>query len=83
MPTLTTVLIGSVPTEHAGTASGVLNTCRQVVGALAVAVFGALVADPETFLSGFQISLVIAATLPIVTALASLWLRDERGRHQK
>src|SRR5205823_11427533 len=34
VPTLTALLVGSVPAERAGTASGVLNTCRQLGGAL-------------------------------------------------
>jgi DHA2 family methylenomycin A resistance protein-like MFS transporter len=40
IPTITALLVGSVPAERAGTASGVLITCRQIGGALAVAVFG-------------------------------------------
>jgi DHA2 family methylenomycin A resistance protein-like MFS transporter len=75
VPTLTALLVGSVPSERAGTASGVLNTCRQLGGALAIAVFGALVATRETFLHGLQVSLVIAAVLLLVTAAASLTLR--------
>ena len=75
MPTLTALLVASVPAERAGTASGVLNTCRQVGGALAVAIFGALVANPATFLPGLQASLVIAALLLLGTAAASLTLR--------
>src|SRR4051795_462287 len=43
-PPITAVLLNSVPDESAGTASGVFNTSRQVGGALAIAVFGALVA---------------------------------------
>jgi DHA2 family methylenomycin A resistance protein-like MFS transporter len=75
VPTLTALLVASVPAERAGTASGVLNTCRQVGGALAVAAFGALVADPATFLPGLQASLAIAALLLLATAAASLSLR--------
>jgi DHA2 family methylenomycin A resistance protein-like MFS transporter len=74
VPTLTALLMSSVPAGLAGTASGVLNTCRQLGGALAVAIFGALVAQRETFVQGFQVSLVIAALLLVVTALASLQL---------
>jgi DHA2 family methylenomycin A resistance protein-like MFS transporter len=74
IPTVTALLLNSVPAERAGTASGVLNTCRQLGGALAVAVFGALVAHRETFLQGLQVSLVIAAVLLLVTASASLLL---------
>ncbi len=74
VPTLTALLVSSVPAERAGTASGVLNTCRQLGGALAVAIFGALVAHRESFLHGLQVSLVIAALLLLVTAAASLLL---------
>ncbi len=72
---MTALLVGSVPAERAGIASGVLNTCRQVGGALAVAVFGALVAHRETFLQGLQISLVVATVLLLASAMASLTLR--------
>jgi DHA2 family methylenomycin A resistance protein-like MFS transporter len=79
VPTLTAVLVGSVPAERAGMASGVLNTCRQLGGALAVAVFGALVAHRETFVPGLQASLAIAAVLLLATAAASLTLRPRSG----
>ncbi len=75
VPTLTAVLLDRVPAERAGTASGVLNTGRQLGGALAIAVFGALVAPRGSFLHGLQISLAIAAALLLVTAAASLSLR--------
>ncbi|HLH25127.1 MAG TPA: MFS transporter [Chloroflexota bacterium] len=80
IPTATALLLGSVPAERAGTASGVLNTCRQLGGALAIAVFGALVAHPATFLDGLRISLLIAAALLLATTAASLRLRPARQR---
>jgi DHA2 family methylenomycin A resistance protein-like MFS transporter len=80
IPTITALLVGSVPAARAGTASGVLNTCRQLGGALAVAVFGALVAHRETFVQGMQVSLVIAALLLLATTAASLRLHG-RGSH--
>ena len=46
MPPITALLLNSVPDDLAGTASGVFNTSRQLGGALAVAVFGALLAQP-------------------------------------
>lgn len=46
-PPITAVLLDSVPPTLTGTASGVFNTSRQVGGALAVAVFGALLASPS------------------------------------
>jgi DHA2 family methylenomycin A resistance protein-like MFS transporter len=74
IPTITAMLLGSVPVERAGTASGVLNTSRQLGGAIAVAVFGALVAQRETFVPGMQLSLAIGAGFLLATAITSLQL---------
>jgi EmrB/QacA subfamily drug resistance transporter len=71
MPPVSAVLLNSVPSPQAGTASGVFNTSRQIGGALAVAVFGALVAHPETFLSGLRTSLLIAAGVALAAAYTS------------
>src|SRR5947209_7766756 len=79
IPTINALLLSSVPAERAGTAGGVLNTCRQVGGALAVAVFGMLIAHRETFVQGMQISLMIAAVLLLVTAAVTLQLASRRG----
>jgi DHA2 family methylenomycin A resistance protein-like MFS transporter len=75
MPPVTSVVLASVPAEQAGTASAVFNTFRQVGGAVAIAVFGALIADRGTFVHGMQVSFTIAAALLSVAALASLFLR--------
>ncbi|MGW5782103.1 MFS transporter [Streptomyces sp. NPDC003863] len=77
---LTALLLESVPAERAGTASGVLNTSRQTGGALAVAVFGALVAEPAGFVHGLRISLLIAAATVLVTVAATLRLRALSAR---
>jgi MFS transporter, DHA2 family, methylenomycin A resistance protein len=78
MPTITGVVLDSVPPERAGTASAVFNTFRQVGGAVAIAVFGALLVNSATFVIGMQTSLVIAASLLLVTALVSLRIRSHR-----
>ena len=75
-PPVTAVLLNSVPGHRAGTASGVYNTSRQIGGALAVAVFGALLAQPATFVQGMRTSLLIAAGVALATAVASLALRS-------
>lgn len=71
MPAITSVVLDSVPAEQAGTASAVFNTFRQVGGAIAIAVFGAILAGAASFVTGLQISLTIAAILLLGTALVS------------
>ena len=72
MPSVTGVVLEGVPARQAGTASAVFNTFRQVGGAVAIAVFGALIADPDQVVSGLRVSLGIAATLLFLAALSSL-----------
>jgi hypothetical protein len=45
IPAVTALLLDSVPAERSGTASRVLNTSRQIGGALAIAIYGALLAN--------------------------------------
>jgi MFS family permease len=66
--------LDSVPADQAGTASGVFNTSRQVGVALAVAVFGALLAHRATFLGGLRLSLLLGAGTALAAALAGLLL---------
>ena len=46
------------------------NTSRQFGGALAVAVFGALLASPATFAPACGVSLLIAAAVALAAAAA-------------
>ena len=71
MPPMTAILLNSVPAQRAGTASGIFNTSRQVGGALAVAVFGALLASRAGFLTGLRVSLLIAAAAALAAAAVS------------
>ncbi|NQW92392.1 MFS transporter [Curtobacterium sp. VKM Ac-2861] len=77
MPPATSVVLASVPAERSGTASAVFNTFRQVGGAVAIAVFGAFLADRSQFVVGTQTSFVVAAAVLVVAALASMRIRTE------
>jgi sugar phosphate permease len=83
MPPVMALLLNAVPTSRAGTASGVFNTSRQLGGALAVAVFGALLATPAGFLHGLRTSLLIAAAVALAAAAISTLLaaRPHLGTH--
>jgi EmrB/QacA subfamily drug resistance transporter len=82
MTPATVAAIGSVPVAKAGIGSGILNTFRQVGGALGIAVMGAIVASqidvvpgapafPEQFMDGFSIALRVAAGIALVGALSA------------
>jgi len=73
VPALTALLIDSVPPERAGTASGLLNSLRQTGGALAVALFGGLLAGSGGGFSlpGMRIGLLIVALVLGGTAVLS------------
>ncbi|MDX6302039.1 MAG: transporter, family, methylenomycin resistance protein [Nocardioidaceae bacterium] len=73
MPPVTAVLLNHVPAQRTGIASGAFNTSRQVGGALAVAVFGALL-EGNDLMSGLRSSLLIAAAVLLAATLASLRL---------
>ncbi|WP_030459384.1 MFS transporter [Kitasatospora sp. NRRL B-11411] len=78
VPAMTGLMLASVPAERAGLASGVLNTFRQVGGAVAVAVYGALVTG-ASFTHGMRTGLLAAAVLLAATAaLGALRARAPR-----
>jgi MFS transporter, DHA2 family, methylenomycin A resistance protein len=83
MPPVTTVLLNSVPDALAGTASGVFNISRQLGGALAIAVFGTLLAQPAGFIHGLRLSLLIAAVVAIGAAVASRTLMTAITDHAR
>ncbi|MGH3304837.1 MAG: MFS transporter [Streptosporangiaceae bacterium] len=74
MPPIMALLLGAVPSRRAGVASGVFNTARRVGGALAIALFGALLANRASFVHGLRISVLIAAAVALITAAVALLL---------
>jgi DHA2 family methylenomycin A resistance protein-like MFS transporter len=77
VPALSTVAMGAIEVEHAGVASGVLNTSRQVgasVGLAALTSIGTAVApgpwsDPAAYVDGMRWALIVAGTLILATVV--------------
>lgn len=82
-PPATALLLDAVPGLLTGVASGVFNTSRQLGGALAVAVFGALLANPATLTGGVHASLLLAAAVLMLTTVAALRLRPESVKESR
>jgi sugar phosphate permease len=72
IPPVIAVLLAAVPAHRAGTASGLLNTSRQLGGALAVAVFGALLATPAGLAAGMRVSLLLGAAVAATAAFTAV-----------
>jgi DHA2 family methylenomycin A resistance protein-like MFS transporter len=79
VPRIAALIFDSAPGHLAGTASGVLNTFRQMGGSLGVAVFGAVVNASDSFTSGLRADFIATAVLIGVAALVSLTLRGTQG----
>jgi MFS transporter, DHA2 family, methylenomycin A resistance protein len=73
VPPLTSTLLGSVEKSRSGIAAGVLNATRQTGSVLGVALFGSLVGRSAAFMAGLHASLVIAAGVLLIAAVAILW----------
>jgi MFS transporter, DHA2 family, methylenomycin A resistance protein len=79
VPPIASLIFDNAPSQLAGTASGVLNTFRQMGGSLGVAVFGAVVNASGHFAGGLRIDFVATALLVGLAALLSLALRGVQG----
>ncbi|MBP1136548.1 DHA2 family methylenomycin A resistance protein-like MFS transporter [Arthrobacter sp. PvP023] len=79
VPPIIALVMDHVPAERAGTASGVVNTARQVGGSLGVAVFGALLTG-KGFMDGLRTSLGWTAAILVLLVLASMTLRNDRRK---
>lgn len=74
VPPLTALILDHVSGDLAGTASGVLNTARQLGGAIGVATFGATIALQPNFVSGLQLDFRITAVLAALAGASLLLL---------
>ncbi|PLZ00304.1 MFS transporter [Burkholderia sp. WAC0059] len=76
VPSINTALLAHVDPGSTGIASGVLNTARQIGGALGVGVFGALVSGTKgQMVEGLHVGVLIAGALMaagVVIAIAGL-----------
>ena len=72
VPPLTATLLGSVEKSRSGIAAGVLNATRQTGSVLGVALFGALVGQPDTFMRGAHLALVISVALLLIASVV-IW----------
>ena len=79
VPPIIAEVMDNVSAERAGTASGVVNTARQMGGSLGVAIFGAAIANGE-FITGLRTSLGATAVVLVVLVAASQALRRRRER---
>ncbi|WP_316175634.1 MULTISPECIES: MFS transporter [unclassified Bradyrhizobium] len=73
VPPLTSTLLGSVEKSRSGVAAGVLNATRQTGSVIGVALFGALIGQPDAFISGLRWSLVISAAVLLTAAGVIRW----------
>jgi DHA2 family methylenomycin A resistance protein-like MFS transporter len=77
VPPLTATLLGSVEKSRSGIAAGVLNATRQTGSVLGVALFGSLIGQPDAFMHGAHLALVISVAL-LLTAGAVIWYGTSR-----
>lgn len=83
VPPIASLILDSVAAAQAGTASGVLNTSRQLGGSFGVAIFGAIVAAQASLLHGLRISFLATAVLLTLTVVATLTLRHSHGPRER
>lgn len=74
VPPIASLVLDHAPSGLAGTASGVLNTFRQLGGSLGVAAVGAIIAGHSVFMNGLRTGLIVTVAVLGVTAALSLTL---------
>ncbi|MGZ8716411.1 MAG: MFS transporter [Gaiellaceae bacterium] len=85
MSPMTSVAMGSVPVDKAGVGSGVLNSFRQIGGALGIALMGAILASylhaplrstlaKQQYVDGLHAALLVSAGIAFAAALVAVVL---------
>ena len=85
MSPMTSVAMGSVPVDKAGVGSGVLNSFRQVGGALGIALMGAILAlylhapvrsalGRQQYVDGLHAALLVSACIAFAAAIVAVVL---------
>jgi EmrB/QacA subfamily drug resistance transporter len=91
MAPTTSAAMHAVPVDKAGVGAAVINSMRQVGGAVGLAVLGAIIAtqydpqrpNPHDFVNGFQLGLRVAAGIAFAGVLvAAFGIRPEQLRHE-
>ena len=95
MTPMTAAVLSSVPVDKAGVGSGMLNTFRQVGGALGIALMGAILASGsntaladgaskiDAFMNGLHHALYVAAVIAFAAALtAAVTVRSHARSHR-
>jgi MFS family permease len=91
MTPTTAAAMAAVPVDKAGVGSGVLNTSRQLGGALGIAIMGAILGSyvtvgrlspeyPSQFVDGFQAALHVAAAIAFAASIVALVLIRDVAR---
>lgn len=78
MPAMTSVALNAAPTEHAGLASGALNTARQLGGAVGVAVLGAVL-NAGGLRTGAATALLVGTMVCALAVVSTLRATREDG----
>ncbi len=90
---LTAMVLGTMPVQQAGVASGIFNAAREMAGLLGITVIGAVLsarqgvalrnghAPVDAFLSGYRTGLLVAAVLVAAGGVAAFFaLRGTKQR---
>ncbi|WP_260440073.1 MFS transporter [Cohnella lubricantis] len=79
IPPLTAAIMSAAPRTLSGTASGALNSSRQLGGTVGVGLLGAIVSGSGSFLSGLHLALAFTAALLVCGGIVSfVWIGRSR-----